>query len=633
MSRKKLIIEGPNTLRNILRLLAVISFFLFFFISFLKVHVYNYDFWWHLATGKYIVENRSLPQSDPFSYTSHQEPTTKKSMILKGYWLSQAIFYKVYSQWDLKGIIILRSLLLLGYLLLIFLAVRKQGPPDWLALLLVTGVFFLAANFTGERPQLFTFLFFAIIMYLLEDFRKTRSKKILFIPLAILLLSNMHPGYIVCILLLSLYILGEGVLLVMRRGPVDKGFKLLSSVWISALILSFLNPNGFSVFGEMLTLGEQTKGIVEFMPTFYAYRNNLSQLHYSYIGFLLLSLLNLRYIRKIGLVHMLVLITFTIMSLASLRYLIFYMCAAAPILARTILYVKEEKYINSYVRGLKSRESLLYGLAFILGAVLVFSEIPAFARYEFRANTALAVPNDAADFLNSQKFYGNMFNEYGFGGYLIWRLYPDKKVFIDGRHLENEVADEYNVIASAYEGKDRNWSELLKKYGITYIVMPPLTVRGDIIPIVEKLLDMNEWVLIYSDHLALVFLKKDDNNMQLVSRFAKDKSDGLQTIIIQAAAKAMKNPNNPYYLISLGKAFFRLNKIDDAEKAFTMAFKIDPGNAEINEYLSKINDQKNKSHISSTEKAEKQLGLLTAGSLHISDIFLSSDMLLLSYLQ
>ena len=108
-------------------------------------------------------------------------------------------------------------------------------------------------------------------MYLLEDFRTTRSKKILFIPLAILLLSNMHPGYIVCILLISLYLLGEGVLLVIRKGPVDKGFKLLFSVWLLALILSFFNPNGFSVFGEMLTLGEQTKGIVEFMPTFYAY--------------------------------------------------------------------------------------------------------------------------------------------------------------------------------------------------------------------------------------------------------------------------------------------------------------------------------------------------------------------------
>jgi len=598
MSGKKLISKGPRqiNLSNIMRLLAVISFFLFFFISFLKVHVSDYDFWWHLETGKYIVENRSLPQSDLFAYTSHEEPTKIKSLILKGYWLSQAIFFKVYNQWDLKGIIILRSLLLMLFLLLIFLTVKKQGLSDLPALLMVTGVFFLAIKFTGERPQQFTFLFFSLSMYLLEDFRITRSKKILLLPLAILLLANMHPGYIVCILLLSLYLLGEGVLLVRRKGPVDKGFKLLFSVWVSALILSFFNPNGFSVFRMMLAHGAQASGsgIVEFMPTFSAYTNYYSQPDYTYIGFLLLSLLSLRYIRKIGLVHVLVLITFTVMSMVSLRYLIFYMCAAAPILSRVILYAAEEKYINSFFRGLKTREGLLYGLAFILGAVLVFSEIPAFARYEFTENATFAAPKGAADFLNSQEIYGNMFNEYGFGGYLIWRLYPDKKVFIDGRNLENGVYDEYNAIIIASSEHNRLWTDLLKKHGITYIIMPPLTPRGEIYPIVEKLIDMDEWALIYSDHFALVFLKKDDNNMQLVSRFAKDKSDGLQTIIVQASAIAMKKPNNLYYLISLGRAFYRMDRFDDSEKAFAMASKIDPGNAVIRVYMKKINERKDK---------------------------------------
>jgi len=471
-----------------------------------------------------------------------------------------------------------------------------------LALLLTTGVFMLATNSTGERPQLFTFLFFSLVMYLLEDFRITRSKKVLFIPLVILLLSNMHPGYIVCILLISLYLLGEGFLLFKRKSPADKGFKLLFSVWVLTLILSFLNPNGFSVWGEMLSLGEQTmlslgeqpKGIIEFMPTFHAYAKNYSQIHYSYIAFLFLSLLSLWYIRKIGLVHTLVVITFTIMSLVSLRYLIFYMCVTAPILARCMLYLKEEKLFAGRFRVLKSKEGLLYGFVFILGAVLVFSEIPALASHKFKANTTFSAPKDAADFLSSQKIAGNMFNEYGFGGYLIWRLYPDKKVFIDGRNLENDVYDEYNIIGSASAEQNRLWTDLLEKHRITYIVMPPLTVRGEIIPIVEKLFDMDEWVLIYSDHLSLIFLKNDGNNTQLISRFAKDKSDGLQTIIIQAAARAMRNPKNPLYLISLGKVFYRMDKIDDAEKAFAMASKIEPDNAVINQYLNRINERKDK---------------------------------------
>lgn len=595
---KKLSIEGPRKINftKIMRPLAIISFFLFFFLSFLMKPVADYDFWWHLATGKYIVENRALPQNDPFAYTSHKEPAEMKSLILKGYWVAQVIFYKVYSQWDFKGIIILRSLLLMLFLQLIFLTVKKQGLSDLPALLFVTGVFFLAIKFTGERPQQFTFLFFSLSMYLLEDFRTTRSKKILFIPLVILLLSNMHPGYVVCILLLSLYLLGEGVLLIWRKGPVDKGFKLLLGVWILSLILSFFNPNGFSVFRMLLAHGAQASGsgIVEFMPTFQAYKNYYIPPDYTYIVFLLLSLLTLRYIRKIGLVHVLVLITFTSMSLISLRYLIFYMCAAAPILARVILYVKEEKYINGLFRGLKKTEGLLYGLAFILSAVYIFSGIPAFARYEFRENSIFAAPKGAADFLNSQKIYGNMFNEYGFGGYLIWRLYPDKKVFIDGRNLENDAYGEYSAIITASSEQNRLWTDLLKKHGITYVVLPPLTPRGEIYPIVEKLINSNEWVLIYRDHLALVFVENDGNNEQLIRKFAEDKYDGLQTIVIQASAIAMIKSNNLYYLLSLGRVFYRMDKFDDSEKAFAMASKIDPGNAVISIYMKKINERKGK---------------------------------------
>jgi hypothetical protein len=596
MPKAELIITGVrrSNLKNITRLLAIIFLFLFFFISFIKVPVSNNDFWWHLSTGKYIIENNSLPESDPFAYTAHSEPTIMKTVILKGNWLSQSIFYMVYTQWDLKGIVTLRALLLVVFLLLIFLTIKQQGLADLLALPLTASVFALATGFTGERPQLFTFVFFSFVAYLLEDFRTTRSKKVFFIPLAIFLSANMHPGYIVCILLVSLYLLGEGLLLVIRKRHADKGFKLLFSVWILSLLLSFLNPNGFSVFGEMLSLGERTKGIVEFMPTFYAYANNYSQISYPYIGFLLLSLLGLRYIRKIGLVRMLVLITFTIMSFVSLRYLIFYMCVTAPILASVILCLKDEKLFTGRFRIFKAREGLLYGFVFILGAVLVFWEIPALARHEFRADTTFSVPKGAADFLNSQKITGNMFNEYGFGGYLIWRLYPGKKVFIDGRQLENDAYNEYNVIGSASSEHNILWTDLLEKHMITYIVIPPLTVRGDIIPIVEKLFNTNEWALIYSDHLALVFLKKDGNNTQLVSRFAKDKSEGLQTIIMQAAAKAMRNPGNPHYLISLGKVFYRMDKIDDAEKAFAMASKIEPANALIKEYLNKINERKAK---------------------------------------
>lgn len=572
----------------IIKFLTVLVFFLFFFTSFLQRHVYNYDFWWHLATGKYIVENRSLPQSDPFSYTSHAAPSERKSIILKGNWLAEVIFYKIYSAWDLKGIIILRALLMLLFLFFTFLAIKKQGASDFLALVLVAGVFILSMGFIGERPQLFTFVSFSVVLYLLEDFRKNRSKKVFLIPPLMLLLSNMHPGFIVCLLLLSLYAAGEGTLALLKGDPRDRRIKSLFAVWILAIIASFFNPTGLGAFKGVFSMGTHTAGIVEFMPTFSIYINKFKPPDYSYIAFLALSLFGLRYLKKIGLVHLMVLVVFTLMSFIAIRYVIFYMCASAPVIANILMNIKEETIWKGRCRVLRGRESVFYVIPFIAGVVLVFYTIPSFARYEFRADTSFAAPKDAADFLADLKISGNMFNEYGSGGYLIWRLYPDKKVFIDGRSLEPDVYEEYNIIASAGSRQGISWEDILKRYNISYIITPPLLPRGEIYPIVEKILDQDDWILIYRDQLALVFLRNTEENLTIIRQFAMDKAEALNTIIIQASARATKNKANPYYLITLGKVFLKMGKLDDAEKAFEMAYQRDPKNPIINEWLQKV---------------------------------------------
>ena len=331
---------SPRVTRAI-RCFAVCTFFLFFFFSFLERHLYNYDFWWHLANGKYIVENKSLPQKDPFAYTTPEAPSKRKSLILKGYWLAETIFYEVYKSWNVKGIIILRSLLMSLFLFFVFLTIKKQAISDFLALIFVTGVFIFSQTTLGERPQLFTFLFFSVVYYLLENFRINGSKKVFLIPVIVLFLSNMHPGYIVCIFLITLYVTGTGFLYFSRKQhSID--FKALSLIWVLSIIFALFNPSGLNVFAEMFTLGKHTEDVVEFMPTFSLYMKKVQPLDYSYLIFLGLSLLSVRYLKKIGIVHMLLLVTFTIMSFASIRYVIFYMCISAPILA--IRNVKNKKY-------------------------------------------------------------------------------------------------------------------------------------------------------------------------------------------------------------------------------------------------------------------------------------------------
>lgn len=572
--------------------LAVILFFTFFFMSFLQRQVYNYDFWWHLATGKLIIENKALPEADPFSYTTHETPSSRKTVILKGYWLAQVIFYKIYENWDIIGIIMLRAICMTLFLFFVFLAIKKQGLSDLPSLLILTGVFIISMGYLGEIPQLFTMLFFSITLYILEDFRLNRTKKIFLIPPMMVLLSNMHPGYIVCILLLSIYVIGEGVNFLIRKGRDKKSFINLLIVGVSAPLLSLINPYGFKVIEVLILLEEHAPGIVAHMSPFTIYASKFKPVDYSYVLFLFLSLGNLLYWKKNGIVPLLVVSAFAALSSTGLRYIVFFMSVSAPFIASVAANLREEKPVKRFLSSINHGHVIVSAAVFFAGAFLVLSSIPKLAKYEFKTDTSFSAPKDAADFITPLKISGNMFNEYGFGGYLIWRLYPGKKVFIDGRSLDPDVYKEYNVIAAAMEEQGRSWEDIMRKYNISYIISPPLLPRGEIIPIVEKALWSDDWALIYRDQLSLIFLRKADENMPLIHQFGMDKKEALNTIIVQASARAKINSANPYYLITLGKVFLKSGRLSDAEKAFEMAYQRDPHNPIIREWLLKIRETK-----------------------------------------
>jgi hypothetical protein len=107
-------------------------------------------------------------------------------------------------------------------------------------------------------------------------------------------------------------------------------------------------------------------------------------------------------------------------------------------------------------------------------------------------------PYKAVEYLKNNPIEGNMFNEYNWGGFLIWQ-YPDKKVFIDGRMPSWKIGDyrvfqDFNTIGSINEG----WDELLRKYDISFSLVyndqPNQFKYGYL-----------KWEKVYSDDLAAIY--------------------------------------------------------------------------------------------------------------------------------
>ncbi|MEJ2211763.1 MAG: hypothetical protein P8129_22385 [Anaerolineae bacterium] len=111
------------------------------------------------------------------------------------------------------------------------------------------------------------------------------------------------------------------------------------------------------------------------------------------------------------------------------------------------------------------------------------------------------LPVGAAEYLREADLPGRMFNSYNWGGYLIWSLYPQTPVFVDGRTdlyaLNSQVLDDYVLVHWQRPG----WRRVFERYGIGYVV----TERGGLLDV--ALAGEGGWDQVYGDDVAVVYVR------------------------------------------------------------------------------------------------------------------------------
>src|SRR5262249_25128828 len=124
-----------------------------------------------------------------------------------------------------------------------------------------------------------------------------------------------------------------------------------------------------------------------------------------------------------------------------------------------------------------------------------------------------AFPSGAAEFLRSNGVTQRMFNTYEYGGYLIWRLWPQERVFIDGRALSESVFADYGRILYNSDGS------LLDRYGIEVIVMNTFEYTSGAVytlaPVLAEAEDQ-KWKLVYADATAVAFMRQPTAAMRVL---------------------------------------------------------------------------------------------------------------------
>ncbi|WP_334109832.1 hypothetical protein [Thermodesulfitimonas autotrophica] len=479
-----------ETLWRHLFLFLLISGLLLFIVTAFSGGISDPDTWWHLAAGKYIVQTRSVPHADPFSWTVAGKPWVTHE------WLAEVLLYLAYAAGQFWGVLsFLLAVASVLFLLYWRLLTTAKGPFFVAALvLLITGE--MLYPFLELRPQVFSYVLCVAFLYLLHCYEQGKNRLFL-LPLLTALWANNHGSFFLGPALLLLYTCCGLVplrheKLVNRR--LDKmALARLLLVLALCVAAAALTPNG----GKLLVYPFSTIGASEMMdniqewlsPDFHNPYNQLFLVYY--LGTFLLLLLTPQRIRLFDLV-------------------LFLLCGAAAFThARFIAYallVNGLLWANYYRPALRWKTQLkgavkyaLLPALLALYAVILAGRMPPQDPVDYRFADPQEYPVKALAYLKEHPLKGKMLNYYGWGGYLIWNR-AGEKVFIDGRadvYLPKVFDDYRRITHLAPEAP-----ALLEAYGIDYVFMPAAAA------LVQALRFSPDWETYYADQTAVILVKK-----------------------------------------------------------------------------------------------------------------------------
>lgn len=451
----------------------------------------------HITIGEYILNNRTIPLRDAFSHTMAGEVITPHE------WMAQALFALAHRVLGLSGVVLLSSLVIaLSWLLLYEWIATQNGLP--IASLIIVLISLAAASLHFlARPHIFTFLFFALWLVALEKVRLDQRIPLWTFPIIMLFWANTHGAFIAGFVCWAAYIL-DGFFSI-RNKEANKGrLRKFLTLGVLSFLATFINPVGWRLWqtsvgyiGNRYLVGHTQ----EYLPPDFHHPSTWPFLLLIAMSLFLLTSLR----RPLPLTHRLLLSGWTLMALYSARNIPLYSLTASFILGEAMTNApQDERWKRLEDEMLNLRQTLQEKVWIPLG-VLVLSLLllrsPAYLEHN-RFDPSV-FPVDATNWLLNHPQQGNMFNEFTWGGYLLYRLWPNYQVFIDGQtdFYGEHLTRDYETVITLGPG----WQSRLEAYQVTWILYPTDS------PLVRSISSLEDWVCLYRDRVATICHKRLPN--------------------------------------------------------------------------------------------------------------------------
>ena len=457
----------------------------------------------HITLGNYIIDQRSIPTKDIFSFTKLGDPLTPHE------WLSDVIFAGVHRITGLNGVVWITALILGS----VYWLVYEQGKNlSSMPLIAFCGSLLAAAASSLHwltRPHIFTILLASIWAIELEKLRLGVRKNWMIFPILMLLWVNLHGAFLVGLVIWFAYLVG---IIIESDNPLE----YQSFIWagISSIFITLANPDGLGVWktgigflGNKYLVGHTA----EYLPPDFHQPSTWPFLLLIISSIIILALGK----RKYPYSHILLIAGFTAMGLVSTRNIPLYAVVVTPLLIRGFTHIFGDKQSSTTIARLFSfqnnmmeiENSVKVGfwtvISIFITGLLLMTGIKLDSRQQGNQFLPEIFPVEAVAFMEENLPGGNGFNYFPWGGYLLYRLWPEKLVFIDGQtdFYGEELTREYEKVITLSGG----WEETLHKYQVEYVLMP---TGSDL---VYQLRGENGWKVQFEDETATLLLKINDD--------------------------------------------------------------------------------------------------------------------------
>lgn len=454
------------------------------------------DLWMHIRVGELILRTGHIPLRDFYSYSAAGLPWRHHE------WLAQVIFAASYDALGVLGLKLVKLLCTAVTVGALAVGLSRTAASIRVQRLVLLAT---AAGFLGQiqfRAQLFSFAMLGILIAVLAaKVYRGRARLWLLIPM-FALWGNVHGGFVVGLAALVIVsaVMASQELFAKRR--IDRAWSV-AAVTVGCALATLLNPFGVGLWSNVMhSISDPLvrRFILDWVPLLRQIAYNWGRSKFEEI----------QYLAPLGLF-----IAFVLALAAAPRL------EDAPLVAVALVFISAAFYSSRNIA--LAAISLSIPLAYHVGLALEKRSLPkgdrrgeagpnpvfvtaaalmiALAAGEFsnRLKTWEPVPSGAVDFMKKHRLSGNILNDLGWGGYLVWHG-PQSRIFVDGRCevvYPDSVLREYLGFFYGLPGGAR----ILDRYPHDFVLVKPGTGAYRIVAADPR------WKLVYQDAVAVLFAR------------------------------------------------------------------------------------------------------------------------------